>query len=420
MERINAWLDALPRTHLGSLGRQAPAFRSLGIAGYYVAAAVTLGAGMLTGRSLPVLAGLAAVCALSFFAYALGRKWVTGHENLVLLEHVWFALLCSAGAAWLFGADLLWHLDAVAVGLCFFLAFGRAGCAVAGCCHGQPSSVGFVYGEAHAQNGFEPGLVGVRLFPVQLLELGALVLIGLVGLGALPFAPAGAVLGLFLVSYAIVRFGLEGLRGDARPHLGGLSQSRWMAAFELAFAVGLTAPSEGPQLWGAATAGGVLLLALFAHVATNRRRRLLSQRHVKALRALVEETLEGAGPTPGAPVTSPSGVAVTASQNADGSRHLSLSLAEGSADLPLLCELAVAVCPGLDANAAAWTPRGVLHLVLGPQQPSPPALARRLYLGLVRDGQAAAPPGASAERPEAVASLRSSYFGRRGKGSGGG
>jgi hypothetical protein len=48
-----------------------------------------------------VLAVLCAVCGLSFFVYAFGRRALTGNERLILLEHVWFAGVlrrCPLGA----------------------------------------------------------------------------------------------------------------------------------------------------------------------------------------------------------------------------------------------------------------------------------------------------------------------------------
>ena len=168
--RLNDWLDSLPRPSLFRACRPRPAFGSLGVTGYHAALVVTVGCGLFQGGSLLVLLALSGVCAASFYGWALLRRRIAGRESYVAFEHVWVALLASAGAASLFGAPVLASLDAVSLGLATFLAFGRIGCLSAGCCHGLPSSVGVVYGHEHARQGFSRHLVGVRLFPVQILE----------------------------------------------------------------------------------------------------------------------------------------------------------------------------------------------------------------------------------------------------------
>ena len=48
-------------------------------------------AGLRAGVNPVAVLGLSAAAALSFFAWALLRLWLTGRETLVLLEHVWIA-----------------------------------------------------------------------------------------------------------------------------------------------------------------------------------------------------------------------------------------------------------------------------------------------------------------------------------------
>jgi hypothetical protein len=62
---LNRFLDALPRSTFFERSCERPAFRSMGVAGYYAAFIATLGAGLVAGRSLVVLAAVAAACALS-------------------------------------------------------------------------------------------------------------------------------------------------------------------------------------------------------------------------------------------------------------------------------------------------------------------------------------------------------------------
>ncbi len=367
---LNRALDALPRTSFGALAREVPAFRSLGVAGYHVAVAMTIAAALLGGRSVLLAAVLAAVSAFSFFGYALIRKRVRGREELVLLEHVWFTLACAAAAArWLGGPA--GALDPVAVGLAFFLAFGRLGCTLVGCCHGRPSSVGLVYDERHASDGFPRHLVGVRLFPVQPLESAGLLVIGATGLAAIPFARPGMVLVWFLIAYATLRFGLEGLRGDRRPHLLGLSQSRWMAIAEAAFAIAWVerdriAPRDPRTLAAWAFLALTLAVALILKRAFDHGARILARGHRDELRSLLASLRATATSTPEVAVSS-LGVSLALSTAGGPDAHVSLALPGGLRDLPLACNLAAAVLPSIDPDRAEMGD-AALHLWAPPSR----------------------------------------------------
>lgn len=367
MNALNRLLDGLPRTRFGAGAREVPVFRSCGIAGYYAALIATLGCGLLAGRSLLTLAGVAAVCGLSFFVWAYLRRALAGREEIVLLEHVWFAQLCAAGFLFALSEPLLPYLDPVAIGLCVFLAAGRFGCLLVGCCHGRPSELGIVYGEAACADGFARHLAGVRLFPVQAIEALGLLAIGVACVFALAFGAPGSALALFLIAYSVMRFGLEGLRGDRRPHLLGLSQARWMALAEFAFALVLIeARGAGLALTPrilvpAALLAALVLAALAAHL-FGRERRLASAAHRDELRALLQEAR--ARDKLGVEVRRSSlGVSLALSASEEPAQlHLSLCLGRGSADLALLCSLADAIAPR--ASVAYLGPGPILHLLL--------------------------------------------------------
>ena len=406
--RLNRLFDALPRTRLGCLSREVPAFRACGVTGFYLAVVVLAGGGLLAGRSPLVLASLAAVCALSFFAYTYLRMWATGRETLVLLEHVWFALAAVAGWLWAAGEPVLPYLDVVAVALCPFLAAGRVGCTLVGCCHGRPSRVGIVYPDVCAADGFAGHLVGVRLFPVPAVEAAALAVIGLAGLAALPFAAPGRVFVWFLLAYAVTRFGLEGLRGDRRPHLLGLSQARWMALAEVGAALALGETVRPAAVAGYALLGGVLILALAVHRRRDVRARLLSDAHVAELRDLARATVAAAPSAPAAN-RSTQGVGIAATAG-DAAAHVSVTLPGMSADLVLLCDLVAATFPEAQPEAASLTSGRVLHLTLPhplPPGAAPPAesasRAAVLYGAIVRrqqrDADATPEPPAAAPAP---------------------
>lgn len=107
-------------------------------------------------------------------------------------------------------------------------AFGRIGCLLAGCCYGIPTDlpIGIVYREA-----ISDAPKGIALFPVQALE--SLILIGIF-LILVRYTrqnpPAVRVVALYLMTYAICRFGLEWLRYDAiRGYFGDWSTSQWIS-----------------------------------------------------------------------------------------------------------------------------------------------------------------------------------------------
>ena len=77
---VNAVLDLVPRqtVHVGARGL--PAFRSIGIVGYHVALLVAMVTGLRAGVPLLDVLGLSAAAALSFFAWAVLRRAVTGRR----------------------------------------------------------------------------------------------------------------------------------------------------------------------------------------------------------------------------------------------------------------------------------------------------------------------------------------------------
>lgn len=371
MATLNAWLDSLPRTSIGARGRETPAFRSIGVAGFYLALIVTIGTGLATGRSPVVLSVVAVACAASFFGWALLRRAVTGRESLVLLEHVWVALACAAAVVVAFGEPVLAQLDSVALGLCAFLAVGRLGCLAVGCCYGQPALVGITYGPASVADGFPPGLVGVRLFPVQLVEAAGIALLGLVGAVALPFAPPGRVFVWFLLAYAVLRFGMEGLRGDPRPSVLGLSVPRWMSIAQAGFALLLAEPGRVLGPGGASL--GLILVAVLAVASVWRRRdpdrALLDPGLPAEARRFVEEVarsgeLHGADGPVSRSFAGGLSAAVSASSADDGpALHVSFALAPGRRDLRVLSNLAAAIVPEALPGWTSVSGMGVLHVL---------------------------------------------------------
>lgn len=113
-------------------------------------------------------------------------------------------------------------------------AFGRVGCFCYGCCYGRVSSsawaVTFPVGSPQY---YASGGVQLPVLPTQLFEAAALlVLFALLLAVYLKFRRYTA--GLYFMGYALIRFGLEYLRGDPRAAVGPFSISQTISIAMLA------------------------------------------------------------------------------------------------------------------------------------------------------------------------------------------
>ena len=115
-------------------------------------------------------------------------------------------------------------------------AFGRIGCFFYGCCYGRDSdcwcAVTFPMG---SPSWYEHGRKMVSVLPTQLFEAAALLALfgGLMwvwfkhrGTETQRGMGSGCVLGFYLCGYAVIRFGIEILRGDPRAAVGPFSISQ--------------------------------------------------------------------------------------------------------------------------------------------------------------------------------------------------
>lgn len=228
----------------------------------------------------------------TFLALAMVTKIVLGREALIYYHHEIAVLAVTALAAWALGVPVAVHLDAQTLGLGAFLAFGRLGCLCAGCCHGRPGRRGgVVYGAAHDAGGVAAHLRGVPLVPVQAIE--AATVCALVITAAVSSSRPGAAFALYVSGYAVIRFALETLRGDARrPYRHGLSAAQWTSLAAaglvalLAFAGAL--PDAPVHL---AVAGALVLAAPL--VARRRSPAVLDPRHVWELAGLLPSPTRG-------------------------------------------------------------------------------------------------------------------------------
>jgi Prolipoprotein diacylglyceryl transferase len=213
-----------------AFGRPAP-FRVCGYLGLAAATAVALGISAANGGSVPVELAIVAASIAVFVAVAALERAVRGFETLVYYHHAVPVLLVAGLLASVLDAAPLRQLDATALGLGVFLAFGRVGCFFAGCCYGRCWRHGMARRVDRLPPGFPDYLVGERLVAVQLFEAGLVLALVALGIAASSHA-AGAGFALYIAGYAMVRFGLEELRGDpVRPYWHGLSEAQWTSLF---------------------------------------------------------------------------------------------------------------------------------------------------------------------------------------------
>ncbi len=118
-------------------------------------------------------------------------------------------------------------------------AFGRIGCFFYGCCYGRDSecwcAVVFPKG---SPSWFEHGRRMAAVLPTQLFEAAALlVLFGLLmWLWRKTWRRPGFISAAYLAGYAIIRFGIEYLRGDPRAAVGPFSISQTISLAMLVIA----------------------------------------------------------------------------------------------------------------------------------------------------------------------------------------
>jgi len=234
------------------------------------------------------MVGIILTSVLTFFAQAIITKIIVGDEDLVYYRHEIAVLSMSALFLWIMRQPILPYLDATLLGVGIFLACGRVGCLMVGCCHGRPYHWGVCYREEHAAAGFAPYYVGVRLFPSQAVEsLWALCIVLVGSVFVLSGSPAGTALAWYVVMYDTGRFYFEFARGDVdRPYLRGFSEAQWVSMLLMCLVV--VAESFGVlhfQFWHVlatlCVAGTMVAVALKRRFQNTPKHRLLHPSHVK-------------------------------------------------------------------------------------------------------------------------------------------
>jgi len=231
-EHFNVMLDRLVRTEIAIGRRFFPAFALCGYAGFVTAVVLALVLTIHTGLSLGVLLVMTVVGALAYLAVVGVTRMITGVAALTYYHHE-IAILAATGVTLrVMHQPVLAYLDITVLGIGCVLAFGRVGCLLVGCCHGRPHAWGVCYRPSHAARGFPVSLTGVRLFPIQAVEL--LMVVAVVVTGATHVyrgGRPGEALTWYIAIYGAGRFWLEFARGDSgRRYLAGFSEAQWTSA----------------------------------------------------------------------------------------------------------------------------------------------------------------------------------------------
>lgn len=184
----------------------------------------------MSGTYLAAVAGARAAFAASKLPAgdealaALARSGVVGFSSIG-------GLVAGALAAWWLARALALPFErlagSLALGGCLFGVLARVGCFLAGCCHGQPTTMpwGVVYPSlAPAARLHGPG---VAVHPSPLYEAALLCAIAAC-LVWLPSARAAVRAAAAAVAYLSGRFALDFLRGDAVRY-EGLTSLQWLA-----------------------------------------------------------------------------------------------------------------------------------------------------------------------------------------------
>jgi hypothetical protein len=386
-DALNRILDRLTRPIVRHGTRSWSSFHVCGCTGLVLAIALGTALTYLHGLSLGVLAVVVLTAVATFLILAMATKIILGEERLIYYHHEVAILGMVALVLSLLRQPVLAYLDVTLLGVGTFLFCGRVGCFMVGCCHGRPHRWGVCYRYEHAETGFAPCFVSVRLFPIQLVESAwvfatMLVGVGLVMRGAAP----GEALAWYVVVYDVGRFALEFYRGDTRPYRGGFSEGQWTSLLLMLVVVGAELGGAVPfHAWHlAATAGLVLtmiVVTLHRRLGHDARHRLLSARHIREVAEAVD-LLTGLGGSEAPPhgdrervvnvASTSAGLRISAGRVQEGegeARHYTLSAASASlsaADARVLADLLLRLRHQGEPGEVVQGHEGVFHLLVRP------------------------------------------------------
>ena len=238
-ESINAILDKLISPEVSALYKSWSTFKIYGCMGLGLAILLEMGLTFYSDLSIWVIAGLILTAVLTFFLLTVVTKLLIGEERLVYYHHQIAVIVVSTILLWLLRQSILPYLDVLILGVGLFLACGRIGCFMVGCCHGRPYDWGVCYRAEHVEAGFTPYFANTRLFPIQIVESLWVFFIIIVGsILVVKGYPQGEALTWYMIAYGVGRFCFEFARGDPeRPYFLGFSEAQWTSVLLMIFVI---------------------------------------------------------------------------------------------------------------------------------------------------------------------------------------
>jgi prolipoprotein diacylglyceryltransferase len=139
------------------------AFQVCGYTGLVLAVLLSMILAIYRGLSPLIMGGVIGTAMLTFLGLAMATKIITGEEQLIYYHHEIAIMIMAAIFLKLLNQPLLLYLDITILGIGIFLACGRVGCLMVGCCHGRPHKLGVCY-----RTNYGKIMGSGNLFPIQI------------------------------------------------------------------------------------------------------------------------------------------------------------------------------------------------------------------------------------------------------------
>ena len=296
-DSFNNYLDNLVRPQVHIRNQTWATFQLCGYIGLALAILLTMTLVMYWGLSPWIMAGIVLTAVSILLGLTMVTKIIRGEERIINYHHQIAVLVTTAILLWFLGQPILPYLDITMIGVGLFIACGRIGCLMNGCCHGQPHCWGVCYRTEYIATGFTRYLIGVRLFPIQAIESLWVFFIVLVGSAfVLIGRPPGEALTWYIVGYSVGRFFFESMRGDPeRPYYWGYSEPQWISVIVLILVVAAELTNFLPfHLWhiGAAVflIGIIIVVTIKRRLQKTMKHQLLHPHHIREVAKVIEQT----------------------------------------------------------------------------------------------------------------------------------
>ena len=274
--------------------------------GFAIGALVVLAITAVQGLAFPVMAALILLSILiavllfkSIDVLAPAHPFLSWARKGVYHYQI-ASIAATALFLWLIDQPILLFLDVLVIGVAVAQVNGRIGCLMVGCCHGRPTPWGVRYGGRHQAAGYRHYLLGVRLFPIQLLEavwLCGIAIVAVLIVSRQAHAP-GEVLAWYVLAYGAGRFLLEFWRADTdRLYYRGFTEAQWTALLLICAVAYMEHAGILPaHYWHAGTAAGLVAgmtaVGLMRRFAGSSRHLLLHPYHLREVAGVVNWLLE--------------------------------------------------------------------------------------------------------------------------------